>query len=75
MPRIFGRVHSVGEFKTQEGEQALRKGGNQTSGRGQPRKRAGTNRGDVWEDCSPHSTQPGRSWGRGFRARITCSVQ
>ena len=34
------------------------------SGRGQPTKREGTNLGDVQEDCSPHSTQSMRNWGR-----------
>ena len=32
------------------------------SGRGQPLKRKGTNLGDIWEDCSPHNTQPVRNW-------------
>ena len=33
------------------------------SGRGQPLKRAGINLGDIWDDCSPHSTQPVRNGG------------
>ena len=38
------------------------------SERGQSIKREGSNRGDIWEDRSPHGTQPMRNWERNLHA-------
>ena len=40
------------------------------SRRSQPIKRERINLGDIGEDCSPHSTEPVRNWGRDLSAKV-----
>lgn len=68
MPRIFMRAHSVGEFKHKNSKEWQERR-NKMLGRGQPLKREGINLGDIWDDCSPHSTQPVKNRGRDLHAR------
>lgn len=58
MFRVLHRLILSVNSKHKNREEVCEKGGNKVLGKGQPIKRKGINLGNIWEDCSPSSTQP-----------------